>query len=131
LWPAAFAGWTLFVWGGRLRNLWLEPGPLSDVSRWSLAGALTFSILGLALVAALISGFGARVAVAALGLLSVGVWAVRGIDIALGDHSVGFIAVHLVLAVVSAALAWMAWRSVGGRFGARDRSALRYAGVDG
>ena len=40
------------------------------------------------------------------------VWAVRAVDIALGDHSAGFIAVHLLLAAVSGALAAAAWRAV-------------------
>lgn len=109
--PVGFALWTLFVWGGRLRNLLQEPGPLADVSRWSVAGAVTFSAVGLAvLVFALSGGRGIllRAAVFALVALTFVVWAVRAVDIAAGDHSLGFIIVHLVLAVVSVVLGGLA-----------------------
>ncbi|MGB5760033.1 MAG: hypothetical protein WBM50_24175, partial [Acidimicrobiales bacterium] len=43
---AGFGGWTLFVWGGRLRNLWIEPGGLGAAGRWSLLGAVGFTALG-------------------------------------------------------------------------------------
>jgi hypothetical protein len=106
-----FAAWTLFVWTGRLRNLVAEPGDLLEASRWSLVASVAFTGLGLAVVAAALvrwSGRGAdrlAVAVAPLAALTVGVWLVRAVDIALGDHGAGFIAVHLVLAVVSIGLA--------------------------
>ncbi len=41
--------------------------------------------------------------VLALTVWTVGVWAVRMVDIAGGDHGVGFVVVHLLLAVVSVA----------------------------
>lgn len=128
-----FAAWTLFVWGGRLRNLWLEPGSLTEVSRWSLAGAVLFTALGLALVVAVVFGRARRAVVGALGAITVAVWAVRGIDIALGDHSIGFIVVHLALAVISMVLAAWAWRSTN-RPGAQPGQAegiVGYAAVDG
>lgn len=113
----AFGLWTLFVWGGRLRNLWLDPGGLSEANRWSLVGSLAFTALGFAVLA--LSRFGPvtarRLAVVALAGLTVVVWAVRAVDIAVGDHSTGFIAVHLVLAAVSIGLAALATRSVRGR----------------
>jgi hypothetical protein len=40
------------------------------------------------------------------------VWIVRGVDIATGDHSAGFVVVHLALGVISIALAAVAVRSV-------------------
>lgn len=124
--PLVFAGWTLFVWGGRLRNLAQEPGPIGDASRWSLVGSVAFTLLGLALVAATVlvarSGRGRgrapssiRPVLAPLVVLTIVIWLLRGVDIAIGDHSVGFIVVHLVLAVVSIALAVASWRAVGPR----------------
>ena len=47
--------------------------------------------------------------------LTVAVWVVRGIQITLDWRSVGFVAVHLVLAAVSMALAWGLWRAAGTR----------------
>jgi hypothetical protein len=110
-----FAGWTLFVWVGRIRNLAQEPGPIAEASRWSLLGSVAFTVLGLLLLATsasarLGSGRGPlRPVVAALGALTTGVWVVRALDIALGDHSIGFVVVHLVLAVVSIGLAVASW----------------------
>lgn len=49
----------------------------------------------------------------ALAVWTTGVWIVRAGDIVLGgDHEVGFVVVHVVLAVVSIALATLAARSV-------------------
>lgn len=113
----AFVGWTLFVWGGRLRNLAADPGGLAQAGRWSLLGSIAFVALA---VAVAVTRLGARVrpgrgpvaqaVLAALAALTVGVWVIRGVDIAAGDHSVGFIVVHLVLAVVSISLAMLSWR---------------------
>lgn len=47
--------------------------------------------------------------------LTVAVWVVRGVQITLDWRSVGFVAVHLVLAAVSMALAWGLWRAAGAR----------------
>ncbi len=118
--PAAvlvFGLWTLFVWGGRLRNLWLDPGGFAEASRWSLVGSIVFTLLGLAVVAVWLanrlgsasnssSGPGIlRLVLWPLAGLTTVVWLLRAADISLGDHSIGFIVVHLVLAVVSVGLA--------------------------
>ena len=55
-----------------------------------------------------------RLAVLVLAGITTVVWAVRGVQIALADHSVGFIVVHTVLALVSIGLAVVAWRAVDG-----------------
>lgn len=111
----AFAGWTLFVWGNRLVNISQDPGGFSSAGFWTLATALTFVALGLVLgfANATRSGLLAPI-VGLLAALTIGVWLIRGVDIALGDHSVPFIAVHLVLAVVSIGLSVWAWRSLAG-----------------
>lgn len=113
-----FGGWTLFVWVGRLRNLVAEPGGVLDASRWSLIGSIAFTVGGVVVVTAALArwrrgsvGPVAKLlwpAVVALAVLTVAVWSIRAVDIALGDHSIGFIVVHLVLAVVSIGLAAVA-----------------------
>ncbi len=111
-----FGGWTLFVWVGRLRNLLAEPGSVFDASRWSLVGSVAFSVLGAVVVIAGLLAVADRglasvgrsilgPAVVGLAALTIGVWVLRAVDIAIGDHSIGFIAVHLVLAAVSIGLA--------------------------
>lgn len=113
-----FLGWTLFVWGGRLRNLAADPGGFAEASQWSLWGSVVFvtlAVISVVLLVARQAAFG-RVVLAALVALTVGVWLVRAVDIALGDHSIGFIVVHVVLAVVSIGLGVAAWRTApGGR----------------
>ncbi len=118
--PVVFVGWSLFVWGTRLRNI-ASDGELAGfelVWRTSLAVAL-FGFALLAGAALIAERFSARVSrtqlrgpIAALAGLTVFTWVLRGISIALADHSAAFVAVHLVLAVVSIGLAAWAWKSL-------------------
>lgn len=119
--PLILALWTLFVWGGRLRNLGNDPAGFDGASAWSLFGSVAFVVLAVAVLVALTavavdraspSGSLLRVTVAVLGGFTIVVWLIRGLDIAVGDHSVGFIAVHVVLALVSAVLSVLAVRQV-------------------
>jgi hypothetical protein len=101
----AFGGWTVFVWATRI-------GTAVDEGAWGrVALAGVFTVVGLGLLAV---AWRARhrvleateVAVIRLAAAwTVGVWVVRGVQIALADHETAFIAVHLVLAIVSIALA--------------------------
>jgi hypothetical protein len=112
--PAALAlvGWTLFVWTTRIFNVWgdadLDTG--EKLGRTGLA--LSFTLLAVAVLAALWRGSArARlVAVGALAAWTVAVWVVRDIRIVAADHDLGFTVVHLVLGVVSIVLAAWAWR---------------------
>ncbi len=109
------AAWNLFVWGGRIRNLLAEPGGLAEANRWSLVGSMTFCLLA---VVVLGLAFGLRrgrwsregvrhrervvaVVMAALGVV---VWTYRGVAIAGAGYSVGFVAVHTVLALITIGL---------------------------
>ncbi len=137
-WPLAFVAWTLFVWGGRLRNLVQEPGPLADANRWSLVASIAFVSLALGLAAvAVTAGRLDRATtllvptVAALGALTVAVWVPRAVDIAIGDHDLGFIVVHVVLAVVSIVLAAVALVATRRRAGAGSRHPVGYPRSDG
>jgi hypothetical protein len=108
----AFGAWTLFVWATRVGTAF-EQDDLSGLERVGRVGlAVSFTLLGLAVVAVwwrarhwspLSRGQVLLVRVAAA--WTVGVWLVRGFQIALADHEAAFIVVHLVLAVVSVALA--------------------------
>jgi hypothetical protein len=112
--PAALAlvGWTLFVWTTRIFNVWgdvdLDTG--EKLGRTGLA--LSFTLLALAVLAALWRG-SRRTSLLAVGALAgwtVAVWVVRDIRIVAADHDLGFTVVHLVLGVVSIVLAAWAWR---------------------
>ena len=93
----AFAAWTLLVWGGRIRNA------VADADG---AGPVVLAVTFVALAAAVVVTRGDRRAVLTLAAWTVAVWIVRGVDIALlSDHRTAFVVVHLVLAVVSIALA--------------------------
>jgi hypothetical protein len=117
----AFLLVTLLVWVGRIRNA-VGDASLDGSGR---VGPLTLSasFVVLALVAGglLVAshrrhslGRGAARAVGVLAVWTIGVWIVRAVDIALlGDHEVGFVVVHLVLAAVSVVLAALALAVVG------------------
>lgn len=121
------AGWQAFVWGTRIDNVLGDDG--LDAGGKVARLALSASFLALAAVAVWAwrsARGGGAVAPAAARWVRVGaawttgVWVVRGVGIALGDHDAAFIAVHLVLAVVSIALAAVSLgvvglRSPGGR----------------
>ena len=108
----ALVAWTFFVWTTRIANIWrdeaLDTG--EKVGRTGLA--LSFTLLAIAVVVTLWRRLpqASLVAVGALAAWSVAVWVVRDVRILFADHEVGFKVVHTVLAVVSIALAALAWR---------------------
>ncbi len=113
-----FLAWTLFVWVGRIRNALSDPELTSSERIGPLLLALSFVLPAVALAAALISarrhgaalsGWARTAALVLAGWTTV-VWVLRAVDIAFGgDHEAAFVAVHVVLATVSIALAaWVA-----------------------
>ena len=98
LWPLlAFVGWTLFVWGVRIRN--------ADGSVGAVLLSLTFIVPA---VAALVRP---DVVLRPLVAWTAVVWLLRVADIVLwSDRSVGFTVVHVALGVVSVALGAAALR---------------------
>jgi hypothetical protein len=106
--------WTLFVWTTRIGNIWRDDTATTGSKLASTALALSFTVLALAVAAALWRRAEAalRVGVIGLAVWTVGVWVVRSVTIMTDDRGAGFKAVHGVLAVVSVALAAWAVRSV-------------------
>ena len=120
LWAVgAFVAWTLFVWIGRIRNALTDP-ELTGSDRVGPLVLSTVFVLGAIVLGALLyrdhvaatpsSARTLRLAAWVVGGYTTVVWIVRAGDIALaGDHEAAFVVVHVVLAVVSIALAlWSA-----------------------
>lgn len=108
----ALVAWTFFVWTTRIVNIWGDDA-LDSGEKWGRTLlALSFTVLAVAVVVALVRGAAGalRWAVGALAAWSVAVWAVRDVRIVAADHEVGFKLVHVVLGVVSIVLAALAWR---------------------
>ena len=103
--------WSLLVWTTRIRNIWTDDA-LDTGEQWArTALALSFTALALAAGGAVLARrpwwpTAARV----LALWTIGVWVVRAVGIATADHDGAFIAVHLVLAALSIALAALVLR---------------------
>jgi hypothetical protein len=111
-WVIALVAWTGVVWTTRIGNIWGDDG-LTDGEKWGRTGlALSFTVLAIAVALALVRRAAwLRPAAGALAGWTTVVWVVRAAGIATGDHDAAFVAVHLVLAVVSIALAVLAWRA--------------------
>lgn len=109
----ALVVWTFFVWTTRINNIVGDDDLDGGQKLARVALALSFTLLGAVVVIALTQRAAwLRPAVTALAVWTVAVWAVRAVAIGLGDHPASFIAVHLVLAVVSVVLAGLATRQV-------------------
>ncbi len=110
--PAVLAAWTLLVWTTRIGNIWNDTA-LSTGEKWGRTGlAVSFTILALGVAVAWWRRLGAqRIVVVALAGWTIAVWVARSARIATGGHSAAFVAVHLVLALVSCVLAVRAVRA--------------------
>ena len=105
----AFAVWTVLIWAGRVDNVVGDPDLSTGGQVARLVLAVSFIVLGvvvgvLALRNRPLTREGRALVAVAVGW-TIAVWLVRGGQIVLGDHSAAFIAVHLVLAVLSTGLA--------------------------
>ena len=113
----AFGAWTLFVWATRVGTAF-EQDDLTGLERVGRVGmAVAFTVLGVGLLLVAWRARGRALGRAEVGLIrvaaawTVGVWAVRAVQISLADHDVAFIVVHVVLAIVSVALAVLTVRA--------------------
>ena len=123
---AGLVAWTLFVWLSRVGLAWSDDSMSSGEKVLQTLPPVLFSVSALATGAVLL-GRGldrrpellGRVTTAFAGF-TIFYWAIRIPLILANDHEVGFKVVHAVLAIVSVALAVLAWRAVG-----RDQPAGR------
>jgi hypothetical protein len=116
-WLTGLGLWTLFVWTTRIDNV-LSQDDLTTAGRAArLALALSFTVVGVALLAVAWRARGrplSRVEAVVIDVgcwWTIGVWVLRGVQISLGDHDAAFIIVHAVLGIVSIALAAVTLRS--------------------
>lgn len=105
-WPAlaVLVGWTVFLWGSRLRNV-LGNDELDDWGvTWRVAVVAVFVVLAVAAATG-----------RAVGLLvwwTIGFWLVRGGGILIdGDYDAGFKLIHTALMVVSIGAAMWVWQT--------------------
>lgn len=115
----ALSAFTLLVWTTRIRNIWTDDSlsTAGQVARTALS--LSFTAFA---VATLVLWWRARtssdlpssasIVVRAFAAWTIGVWAVRAVQIASADHGAAFVAVHTALAVASTVLAVWAARAV-------------------
>ena len=114
----AFLMWTIFVWGiVRVRNIMNDPILSRSERTWPLILAASLWVPAAVLLVALLVNLlrkqrlaqPAKIGVMALGVWTTLVWLVRAFDIAfLSNRELPFIVVHVVLAVISIALAALA-----------------------
>jgi hypothetical protein len=106
-----FAAWTLFVWATRIDNIWSDEA--LDGGQKLTRTALALSFVTVALLVGWVAArtfrrTRSRVDLRLVQLAaawSIGVWVIRAGAIVVGDHDLPFIVVHVVLGVISAALA--------------------------
>lgn len=110
--PWLLVAWTLFVWGTRIRNIVSDDELAGFEQAWRIGLAVGLTVLALAGAFVLLWRRGVRPIVGTLALVTIAAWIVRGISIAVADHDAAFIAVHLVLAVISIGLAALSLRSI-------------------
>lgn len=106
--------WTLVVWGNRIYNIVAKDGG----DGVDLARAIAFVAVGLAVAVAAVGPVApgpAHRIVSIAGWASIALWATRIVTIPLGDYSLGFVLVHIVLAAISIALALWAMSSTRAR----------------
>ena len=106
---AIFGIWTVFIWGQRLINIANDDLQGFDLA-WSTGRALAFVAVGVAVLIVTVKPVAPstmRRVVGVAAAVTIALWSVQVVLIALRDYSVGFIVVHAVLGVVSISLA--AW----------------------
>lgn len=119
--PAALLiAWSLLVWTTRISNIVADESLDSTGRLWRIVLALSFTVFALGAIQVT---WRMRVRPApevrrrwsrwmrAFAIWTVLVWTIRGTGIFIGDHPVGFVVVHTVLALVSFVVSAATWRS--------------------
>lgn len=111
------AGWTFLVWTTRIGNIWTDDSLTTAGQVWRTALALVFTAFAAVVVAAWVRERRSGTVwpwlptwIRAFAVVTVGVWAVRAVQIGAADHDTAFKVVHTVLAIVSTVLALWAHR---------------------
>jgi hypothetical protein len=134
-WLLVLAAWQLFVWGTRIRNV-MGDESLMGLDQVVLVGlSATFLVYGVVAVGVWREtrpGLGGPTTngvrwLQAGACWTVVVWLLRGGDILLSDHEAAFKVVHLVLAVISIALALLAVRVVNAASAGADGAPSEHA----
>lgn len=126
-WPiVALAAWSAFVWCTRISNAWND----ASATTTTKVGATVLSLSVLALAGASVGVVvrarrrpvttGEQRVVQVFAGWTIVVWVVRAVEISLADYAAnpaitnptGFKIVHIVLGLVSIALAALSWRAV-------------------
>jgi hypothetical protein len=134
---AVFVVWTTYVWVTRIANAWGASSTESTggkVVSTVLSGVMLAFALGA--VAVLVQTWRRPLTVGAARFLqvfcgvTVAVWAVRAVQILASDHDVPFKVVHVVLGVISIALAVGVWRTAAPVAGRRSSDRPAAGGTD-
>ncbi len=104
------AVWTFLVWTTRIRNIWTDEDLTTGGQVWRTGLALVFTIFAIGTVVVWRRGVRPGRWVKAFAVWTIGVWAVRAVQIGLADHGSAFKLVHTALAIVSPCLALWADR---------------------
>jgi hypothetical protein len=114
----ALCAWTVFVWGNRIANAWSSTTETTSAKAISTVLAVSFLAFAVGGAVVLARSWAcpltrnAQRFLTAFAVWTVAVWCVRIVGIGLDDHGAGFKIVHVVLGLVSIALAVGVVRSV-------------------
>lgn len=109
---AIFGIWTVFIWGQRLVNIANDDLEGFDLA-WSTGRAMAFVAVGVAVLIVVVRPVEPATMVRVVSVaaaVTIALWSVQVVLIALRDYSVGFIVVHAVLGAGSISLAVWATR---------------------
>jgi hypothetical protein len=117
-WPLlALVAWSAFVWLTRISNARGDTEASASTKAWAYTLSASMLVLAVASLVVVIRSSGRsfvpseRSVVRLFAGWTVVVWVVRGVEIAFDDHSLAFKIVHIVLGVISIALAALTWRT--------------------
>lgn len=114
----ALCGWTVFVWGNRISNAWSSTTESTSAKVVSTALAATFLVFAAGGVLVLVRAWRRPVTAGMQRFLvlfagwTTLVWCVRIVGILADDHGAAFKVVHVVLGLISIALALGVVRAV-------------------
>jgi hypothetical protein len=115
---AVFVAWTAYIWVSRIVNAWGSSTESTGGKVFSTVLSGVLLALALGGVVVLVRTWKAPLGVGAARFLevfcgvTVVVWVVRAGQIAFSDREIGFKVVHVVLGLISIALAVAVWRVV-------------------